>query len=391
MLEHYKKHIINPIFQLHNPGRVYMKKISVVLLGLLVAVSIIWADKPELKPYGFIKGDMIYASQGVYSWGNPANNYISSSQIADTLEDGALGFTAQHTRFGLKGSIGEDIKVGGKLELDFYVGRHDANGNPRMRLAYASVTPIKGLEIRMGQQWDLISPVNASTNNTNGNMWYAGNIGFRRPQLQLRYSHDMGSIVPQVQVSAGEASKEKSGTTLGSDNLAKMPMIQARLGAKAMKKMDLGVSYVMASYGKDKDYSTSGIGVDFNLPLHKLFALKGEFNMGTNLNNANLFTIAGSRLATDTTDHKSTGVWVNAISKPMDHLNLVVGFGMDMNSSDDLADGTMEKNQVIYVDLIIPVVAGFSFALEYEKLDATIKGGDTQSANVIDLAAKVTF
>ena len=26
--------------------------------------------KLELKPYGFVKGDMVYATRGVYSWGN---------------------------------------------------------------------------------------------------------------------------------------------------------------------------------------------------------------------------------------------------------------------------------------------------------------------------------
>jgi hypothetical protein len=162
------------------------KSILLLTLGMALFMQILTAQeenkKLELKPYGFIKGEMIYASDGVYSWGAKANNYISSAQFASGKEVSALGFTAQHTRFGLKGTVGEEIKAGGVIELDFYGGAFDANVKPRIRLAYASV--IKGgFEARVGQQWDIFSPLNANTSNTNGNMWFAGNKGFRRGQF----------------------------------------------------------------------------------------------------------------------------------------------------------------------------------------------------------------
>ena len=58
-------------------------------------------------------------------------------------------------------------------------------------LHYASVIH-GGFEARMGQMWDIFSPNNANTNNTNGNMWYAGNRGFRRAQLYLGYKGKNG-------------------------------------------------------------------------------------------------------------------------------------------------------------------------------------------------------
>ena len=231
-----------------------MKKGFLLLVLLIVCLfaATAFAGGPELKPYGFVKGDLIYVSGGVYSWGNPDNNYISSPQLASGIENAALGYTAQHTRLGLKGTTGEDYKVGGRIELDFYVGRHDANGNPRMRLAYVSVAK-DDWEIRFGQQWDIYSPQNAATNNTNGNMWYAGNMGFRRGQIQFIFKVQEDGLSPMLQLSVGEASKEAAKADsllgfLGKDNLSKFPMVQGRASAKLMEKHTVGAYFAYAKY-----------------------------------------------------------------------------------------------------------------------------------------------
>ncbi|NCO56312.1 MAG: hypothetical protein GW876_13055, partial [Bacteroidetes bacterium] len=38
--------------------------------------------KLELKPYGFVKGDMVYATGGVYSWGDTILCNLSAPQFA---------------------------------------------------------------------------------------------------------------------------------------------------------------------------------------------------------------------------------------------------------------------------------------------------------------------
>jgi len=385
-----------------------MKKIIIILFACLPLIILGQEKKKiEVKPYGFIQGNMIYTTAGVYSWGNPANNYLSAPQLASGVEDPAMGFTAQHTRFGLKINKDGDVKVGGKLELDFYGGPFDANGKPRIRQAFAYLAT-GNFEVRFGQQWDLFSPVNASTNNTNGNMWYAGNRGFRRAQIQLIYKLPGENFTPMLQVSAGEGAKEAKG--LGIDNMAASPMFQGRLSAKIKEKYTVGVYFVQANfkeaatdslgkvYNVDYEFSTSGFGADINLNFHKYFSLKGEVNMGTNLNNANLFNIAGNcGYSTDATgkvtytDKKSLGLWFNAISKITDHFHVVVGFGMDQNQTDDLAKGAVESNTVIYGDLIFPIKNGFSIALEVQNITTAIKEGDNNSATVINLAGKITF
>lgn len=375
----------------------------------------------EMKFYGFVKGDMIYATSGVYSWGNPDFCYISSPQFASGKDTTALGFTAQHTRFGLKGSVGDKIKAGGLIELDFYSGPMNANVNPRIRLAYASIAT-GGFEARVGQQWDLFSPNNANTNNTNGNMWFAGNRGFRRGQIQLSYKIDNDKIAPMLQLSIGESSREEAG--LGKDNITGKPMFQGRLSGKIMKKYTVGVSFVNAAFMErkgtietgtvikdtlltDLDIKTSGVCVDFTLPFHKYFSLNGEFSTGTNLNNANLFSAAGNygwsindeTKKASVTDKKSTGFWFNAQSNVKEWLQVVVGYGMDNNTTDNLAKGAVEKNATFYGDLIFPIKHGFSVALEYQNITTTVVSKvendvtttKDNTAGIINLSAKVNF
>ncbi|OFX62094.1 MAG: hypothetical protein A2046_16795 [Bacteroidetes bacterium GWA2_30_7] len=350
-----------------------------------------WYD--EGKIYGFFQGNMIYVTNSVYSWGNPTNNYLSSPQLAinDSVGHPALGFTAQHSRFGYDIIKGDKVKVGGKLEIDFYGGSHFANVKPRIRLGYASLSK-GGFEIRFGQQWDLFSPHFATTNNTNGNLWYAGNMGFRRTQLQLIYKIANDKIAPMIQVSAGEATSEETG--LGADNLSVMPMLQGRLSAKIIKKFDIGFYFMNASFRPNpdttsKDFSASGFGCDISLPFHNYFELKGEFNTGTNLNNANLFTIAGN--GAKDADKTNMGIWFNVTSKLHKHFQLVIGYGIDNNTTKDLVKGKIESNTVIYGDLIFPISDGYSLALEVQNINTKIKDGKNNIATVINLAGKINF
>lgn len=367
-----------------------MKSLFVVLFSLMIPASI-FSQGLELKPYGFVKGDAVYTSKGVNSFGNPN---LSSPQIANGVDQGAIGFTAKHTRFGLKGMFGEDIKVGGVVELDFFSANgFDSNVNPRIRLAYASVA-LADFEFRFGQQWDIFSPLNAITNNTNGNLWFSGNLGFRRGQIQLIYKIPAEDFKPMIQLAIAEATRETT-SGLGDDNKALLPMVQGRLSAMFMENKTVGFYFVYAKFSPnpdttDFDYYCSGFGADFTLPFHKYFELHGEVNTGTNLNNANLFTIAGNGKKDD--DRKSLGIWANITSKIDDHFQLVIGGGMDKNQTDDLADGATEQNFVIYGDLIFPIAGGFSISLEIGNISTTIKGIDEKnSALVAILSGKVNF
>jgi hypothetical protein len=367
-----------------------MKSLFTLFFILVISVSLSAQDL-VLKPYGFVKGDAVYSSQGVLSFNNPN---LSSPQVANGIEEAATGFTAKHTRFGLNASVAADeIKVGGVIELDFFNALgFDSNVNPRIRLAYASVS-LENFELRFGQQWDIFSPLNAVTNNTNGNLWFAGNLGFRRAQLQLIYKIPVQGFQPMIQLALGEACREAD-ASLGSDNKAVLPMVQGRLSAKFLENKTIGVYFTYAKHSpvpdsSDYDYNASGFGADFTLPFHKYFELHGEVNTGTNLNNCNLFTIAGN--GNYLVDRKNLGVWANITSKISDHFQLVIGGGMDKNQTDNLSNGAIEQNLVIYGDLIFPVISGFSISLELGNITTSIVEQDDRTALVGFLSGKFAF
>jgi hypothetical protein len=344
----------------------------------------------ELKPYGFVKGDGVYTSKGVLSFGNPN---LTAPQIANGVDDAALGFTAMHTRLGFKGTFGEDIKVGGLIELDFFNSAgFNTNVNPRIRLAYASLS-VDNFEFRFGQQWDIFSPLNANTNNTNGNLWFAGNLGFRRGQIQIHYKFPLKDIQPTIQLALAEAASDVSG--LGNDNKAVLPMVQGRLSAKFLENKVIGVYFVYAKFSpnpdtSDFDYNASGFGADFTLPLHKYFELHGEVNTGTNLNNCNLFTIAGN--GSKDHDRKNLGVWGNITSKIDDHFHLIIGGGLDKNQTDNLSNGAIEQNFVLYGNFNFPIVNGFSISLELGNISTTLEGIDEKNTAMYGfLSGKVGF
>ncbi|MFY9144510.1 MAG: hypothetical protein WAN95_03640 [Bacteroidales bacterium] len=197
--------------------------------------------KLQLTPYGFVKGDMFYVTDGVYSFANPNNDYILAPQFASGSGQSAISFTGQHTRLGLKSTVGNKVKVGGLVEIDFFGGPADANTKIRLRQGYASIAT-GGFEARFGQQWDLFSPNIPNTVNTNGNMWYNGNMGFRRGQIQLSYKWNLEKINPMLQIAFAEGAQESIG--LGKDNISGQPMIQARLSGKFDDKYTVGVYYV---------------------------------------------------------------------------------------------------------------------------------------------------
>jgi hypothetical protein len=377
-----------------------VKKIAAVCLVLAIAGAS-FAEKPKFEPYGFVKGDMYYTTAGVSSYGKSS---ITCASVATGSDTNAVGFTAQHSRFGLKGSMSVDsMSIGGQLEMDFFANAANSSAKPRMRLAYAWVKPIKGLDVRIGQQWDVFAPLNPTTNNTNANGWYYGNQGARRPQIQIRYGMDLGIVKPSVQILAGETTTENElsitqnsttnvvtvGSWLGEDNKSKMPCIQARLSAGFLKGMEAGIAGIYAAYGRNKDFTTYGLAIDADCPINKYVALKGEFISGTNIKEAGMYTIGGT--ASVVNDIQTLDYWFNATSKPFKYLNVVAGFGQEIVTS-VVAVGAPQRNTSAWGTLIIPVGEAFSLSAEYQYIITQINGlAEDRKAGIIDVAGTVSF
>ncbi len=330
---------------------------------------------------------MYFADAGVLSRGKPS---LLAAEAASGNTSGAVSFTAQHSMLGLKTSDSAGgVIIGGVCEADFFSNTSDFDAKPRLRLAYAWFSPFNNLEVRVGQQWDLFAPLNPFMNNTNGNLWYAGNSGYRRPQFQARYAMDFAAFKQGFQFSIGDAtSEDETGSGLGLDDLSKIPMIQGRMSFTFPEKLEIGAAVVYAAYEKGTAYSTKGASLDADLPFHRLLSLKGELTWGANLNNANLFSIGGNGTALK--DVKSLGFFWNAISKPLDFLNVSVGFGMERVTS-QLEFWQAERNLTVFGDLIFPLSRYFALSAELQMFKTTLKDAGTYSTNVIDISGAITF
>jgi hypothetical protein len=205
--------------------------------------------------------------------------------------------------------------------------------------------------------------------------------------IQLLYAIDFGTVTPRIQVAAAEGAREAN-EIFGGDNLSLVPLMEWRLGATVAKMVTFGVSGVYGVFDSEGDLSAAGFSADLNAAPHKLFSLMGEFGFGTNLNNANIFTIGASGTADRAVEN--IGFWVNIISKPLDFLNVVAGIGNEYIFS-DVADGARENNFTVYGDLIFPIGKYFSLAGEYQYIQTTYKGSNARGASVVDIAGKLVF
>lgn len=368
----------------------------VLLVCAVIGVGLLWGATAgaagfELKPYGYVKSELTYASRGVLSNGKAS---LGAPQLADTLDGHNFGVSCQSTRFGMKGwtTAEHNIEIGGRVEADFASGTGiDASAKPRLRLAYAWVAnPL--LDIRVGQQWDLFSINNPTMSTGASGLWYAGNLGTRRGQFQVNVYVPENTLAPIATVAICEAAKEADG--LGADNFSSFPMVQARGSIEYRKKFTLGVALVHANFDPnpavaDNNYTTLGYSVDYDLRFHKLFAIRGEVNSGKNLANGNFSTIAGAGKKDDT--RKNSGYWANITSKPFKHFNWSVGGGMDRNQSDHIAAATATRNTIIYNEFIFPVMAGFSFEAEIGQIHTWYKDREARTAVFTNLAGRLDF
>jgi len=140
----------------------------------------------SIKPYGYFKFDMIYDDSAMVN-GNFIK-WVSSEENRNRADD-KFTVTARQTRLGTKifaPNIG-DAKVMGRFEVDFYnpatSTTNEYKSTPMMRHAYGQVTG-NDWSLLFGQTSDIISPLFPNTlNYTVG--WWAGNMGYRHPQLRL--------------------------------------------------------------------------------------------------------------------------------------------------------------------------------------------------------------
>jgi len=322
---------------------------------------IVWSDL-DIQLYGYLKLDAAYDSSrttnGNYAqWVDP-ENYNN--------DDDQFNMTANQSRFGMKINGPKDggMKTSGLVEVDFYGGSNENKSHLMMRHAYMKLDwPEDRFNIIAGQTSDVISPLFPSTVNYSVG-WWTGNIGYRRPQIRLtkELGFETGGFLKlegAIARTIGRDDAISGGTESGED--AGFPTLQGRasitLPMFGPKEATIGLSghwgqeeYDIAVNGRDKEFTTWSLNLDYTQPICSKVQIKAELFTGENLN-AYLGGIGQGVTTSGLNQYEeigSKGGWIAAGLGPWGNKRFNVGVAMDDVDRGDVNDGSRTLNRSVF-------------------------------------------
>lgn len=369
--------------------------LTLLAIGCLTAAAAAEDKTPAytFKFSGYFKADMSYDRSRV-------NSGDYAVYVLDKPENDLLSTTARESRFGLDFTWKEDeIQTDARFEFDFYgLGVSSATLNsqenkaaPMLRHAYLQVT--KGhWSILAGQTSDIISPLVPKTANYTV-LWDQGNIGYRRPQFRIS---TWGNANEKVKITAAAGLFRTLGGDLDGDGVddgadSGVPTVEGRVGMaaklNAQRSFELGVSghYGKEQYqGKDaddnsvtKDISSWSGNVDLKLVLCERFEFAGEFFTGQNL--GAYYGGVGQTVNLMKDEIAAKGGWGELTVKPVAHLSLNVGCGIDdpddadfvIPSSATSTKSFIGKNADLFGSLMYDLTSNVTAMVEVSRLTTT--------------------
>lgn len=352
-----------------------------------------WADKFKASFGGFIKVDALFSDSLVNSMDAPR------FAIADAGNDEQFDLTIQHTR--LIGKIdGPTIAGGGKvdahIETDFFtlagddLSGHWNNARLRTRQLYVQMA-WDSIEVLAGQAWDVFSPLMPETLNTNGNYWFGGNAGFRRPQARLttRYgdASTAGLVTIKVSANANLGVADPGGKPINTGEDSGLPVFEGAVSWTTNRlpagPATIGVSGLIGR--EEADTVDSRIrqqawGIDVTLPIHERVTLKGEWQTGEN---ADAFLMGGGFAATDGDPIEASAGWVQLGVKAAEAFTVNATAGREEFKSSTIGAGARESNLVTGLGVQWLADEAVTVGVEWLRFDTGFKGAADELANVI--------
>ncbi len=170
--------------------------LAVLFSPLAFAKDCTSADGPFCF-YGFLLPTLSVASQGVESFSQPNQSAFTAAANPALLGNHTAArssFQIAQSRMGFV--VRPETKTNGRLEfdfIDFTKATPTTAALPRVRRALIEHSLSDSLTLRMGQDWDLVSPLAPHTYNYVGHYFQSGDIAFMRIQAQLIPGVETGS------------------------------------------------------------------------------------------------------------------------------------------------------------------------------------------------------
>jgi len=378
-----------------------LKLTSVAVFLLLVCIALP-ASAFEFKPYGFIKTDLSVDLGSPVGGGNWVKWVNPKSK--DYERPTTVNLHARQSRIGFDmiGKKIKDVSVMGRIETDFTNGGSEYTYMLKLRKAYLKLaTPT--MSLLAGQESDIISPLVPTTVNYLV-AWWAGDIGFRRPQIRFSYAHAMGEG-SGLDLALG-ITRSMSSTVAGENYDVPMPSVAGRIGYRS-KAFSLGVS---GHYGKERErfgaetvtvdevFDSYSANVDLKLSLGDALTLMGEFWWGVNLDT--YFGGVGQGVVPYTTDAgqldaravTAMGGWaqIGYVANP--RLKLHLGGSVDMPNEDDLNYGGRSRNMSSFFNVHYMMAKDLWVAIEASYFRTDYKEEpNADSADADDIRGQMAF
>ena len=345
----------------------------------------LWSNL-DVQLYGKIKADA-----AVDTSRTDTGNYAKWVEHESTNHnDQQTNITANETRLGLKFN-GPDVgeaKTSGLVEFDFFGGGAENKSTPMMRHAYMQIDWVKcGLSLLAGQTWDVISPLNPTTLNYSV-QWWAGNIGYRRPQIRLTKVCDLGGgTTLKLETALARNIGHTSGFDPGdSGEDSGLPSLQGRASLSfpflADKKATIGASghyareeYDIDATGRNLNADSWSANLDMDLPIFSWLAVKGEMFTGQDLD-AYLGGIGQGVVVADghLTEIQGTGGWIAASLGPWGPWSFNVGFSGEFIDDGDVTSATARTcNSSIFTNAIYKINTNTSVGVEVSRWQTKYK------------------
>jgi hypothetical protein len=282
------------------------------------------------------------------------------------VHDNQFNMTANETRLGLNFlKEGEKPVVSGKIEFDFMGGGTENKAYPMMRHAYLEIfCPARNVTLLAGQTWDVIAPLNPTSNN-NSVYWWVGNIGYRRPQVRL--TKTAGKVAIQAAAARTIGDIASSTTVFGSGEDSGFPTVQGRLALSPGKSFTLGIA---GHFGEeevgDLDFVTSSAVADLVVKMGSRVEIRGEAWTGKNLD-AYLGGI-GTGMNGSKEVHANGG-WGALQFGPFGKTRVYAGAGFDNPGDADLAKGLKSHNSAGWAGFSNEIASATTVDLEYTYYD----------------------
>lgn len=293
-----------------------MRKIAVVAVIAIVggwAFQLRAAETTGVSVYGFLVPSWSLGSEGVESFSQPnlsAPTAAANPMVGVKPTESRSSFQVAQSRFGFL--IKPTNEATGRMEfdfIDFTKSTPTTAALPRVRRAVIEYEANPGLTIRLGQDWDLVSPLAPHSYNYVGHYFETGDIGFMRIQAQAllktgQWEHAIALGMPGNNNSAADGILE----------MGLVPTIALRETFQGAAKSQYGASVLIATPKRDLTTDArlfAGALTGFaSVPVGDTLEFHSEVYVGQNTNNLGMLGLAFGNAAAQET--REAGAYVTA-------------------------------------------------------------------------------